>query len=91
MRRSEKTIEADIAISFKSSSSLDAICRAMIVNEKNPPNAKALVKVGKQGRKLVLRIQADDIPSLRAVLNSNLRTVSAWKRIASDLDKTPRQ
>jgi tRNA threonylcarbamoyladenosine modification (KEOPS) complex Pcc1 subunit len=87
MRRSGKAIEADLTIPFSSSSSLEAIRRAMIVDDKNPPNTKALVKVRVRGRTLVLHVQADDIPSLRAALNSNLRLVLAWRRIVSAINK----
>ena len=58
-----------------------------MVDQKNPPNKKALVKTTVRKKGLIIHIRADDIPSLRATLNSNLRILLAWKRIAKGITK----
>jgi len=78
-------IRAEIVVPFKSRMSLQAIREAMIVDERKPPTSKVSVRTTTRGRELVLQIQADDIPSLRAALNSNLRLVLTWMRIVGAL------
>lgn len=80
-------MKADIVIPFDSARSLQAIYKAIVVDQKNPPNRKALVKTAVDKQKLIINISADDIPSLRATLNSNLRNVLTWKRIANGIKK----
>ena len=58
-----------------------------MVDQKNPPNKKALIKTTVQKKELIIHISADDIPSLRATLNSNLRILLAWIRIAKGIKK----
>ena len=88
MNRIDKPLKADIIIPFESTTSLQAICKAIIVDQKHPPNRKALVRTTVKKRELIIQINADDIPSLRATLNSNLRILLAWKRIADGIKKT---
>jgi tRNA threonylcarbamoyladenosine modification (KEOPS) complex Pcc1 subunit len=80
-------LKADIVIPFDSVTSLEAIYKAIVVDQKNPPNRKALIRTSVEKRKLIIRISADDIPSMRATLNSNLRILLAWKRIADGIKK----
>ncbi|WP_455280301.1 KEOPS complex subunit Pcc1 [[Eubacterium] cellulosolvens] len=84
-------MKADIVIPFDSARSLQAIYKAIVVDQKNPPNRKALVKTAVDKQKLIINISADDIPSLRATLNSNLRNVLTWKRIANGIKKKDRR
>jgi|GEM_PF-1151014 len=87
LNRIEKTYKADIVIPFDSAKSLQAIQKAIVVDQKHQPNKKASVRTKVQKRELIIHISADDIPSLRATLNSNLRVLLAWKRIAEVIKK----
>ena len=87
LNRISKPLTADIVIPFDSNDSLQAIHKAIMVDQKNPPNKKALVKAIVRKQELIVHISADDIPSLRATLNSNLRILLAWKRIAKGIKK----
>ena len=80
LNRIEKPLKADIVIPFDSTKSLQAIHQAIVVDQKHQPNKKALVRT-------IIHISADDIPSLRATLNSNLRVLLAWKNIAEGIKK----
>ncbi len=84
----DKPLNADIVIPFDSTDSLQAIHKAIVVDQKNPPNRKALVRTAVRKRELIIHISADDIPSLRATLNSNLRILLAWNRIADGIRRT---
>ena len=88
LKRIDKPLKADIVIPFNSTTSLQAIHKAIVVDQKYPPNRKALVRTTVQKRELIIHISADDIPSMRATLNSNLRILLAWKRIADGIKKT---
>lgn len=88
LNRIDKPLKADIVIPFDSTTSLQAIHKAIVVDQKHPPNRKALVRTTVQKLELIIHISADDIPSLRATLNSNLRILLAWKRIADGIKKT---
>jgi len=81
-----RPIRAEIVVPFKSRASLQAVQKAMIVDERKPLTSRASVRTSTRGRELVLRIQTDDISSLRAALNSNLRLVLTWMRTADALD-----
>lgn len=87
LNRIEKPLKADIVIPFDSTTSLQAIHKAIVVDQKHQPNKKTLVRTTVQKRELIIHIKADDIPSLRATLNSNLRILLAWKRIADGIKK----
>jgi tRNA threonylcarbamoyladenosine modification (KEOPS) complex Pcc1 subunit len=87
LNRIEKPLKADIVIPFDSTKSLQAIHQAIVVDQKHQPNKKALVSTKVQKRELKIHISADDIPSLRATLNSNLRVLLAWKNIAEGIKK----
>jgi len=87
LNRIEKPLKADIVIPFDSTTGLQAIHKAIVVDQKHQPNKKALVRTMAQKRELIIHIRADDIPSLRATLNSNLRILLAWKRIADGIKK----
>ncbi len=87
LNRIEKPLKADIVIPFDSTTSLQAIHKAIVVDQKHQPNKKALVRTTVQKRELIIHIRADDIPSLRATLNSNLRILLVWKRIADGIKK----
>ena len=84
-------MKADIVIPFDSATSLQAIYKAIVVDQKNQPNRKALVRTAVEKQKLIINISADDVPSLRATLNSNLRNVLTWKRIANGIKKKDRR
>ncbi|MBS7622520.1 hypothetical protein KEJ39_02435 [Candidatus Bathyarchaeota archaeon] len=86
MREAGRAVRADVVVPFRSRASLLAIKAAMIVDEREPPTSRVSVKTMLRGMRLVLRISADDISSLRAALNSNLRLVLTWIRIAAALD-----
>ena len=85
MRHLSNKVKAEVVIPFSSLSSIRAIRKALAVDEKHPPNANASVKFAIQKRKLLLYIQAKDISTLRAVLNSHLRLLLAWRRITDFL------
>jgi len=86
LRATDRAIRAEVVVPFKSRRSLQAIKKAMIVDERKPLTSRASVRTSTRGRELVLRIQADDISSLRAALNSNLRLVLTWMRTVDALD-----
>lgn len=83
LNRIDKPLNANIVIPFDSTNSLVAIHKAIMVDQKNPPNKKAFVRTTVRKRELIIHISADDMPSLRATLNSNLRILLAWNRIAN--------
>jgi tRNA threonylcarbamoyladenosine modification (KEOPS) complex Pcc1 subunit len=87
LNRIEKPLKADIVISFDSAKSLQAIHKAIAVDQKHQPNKKASVTTKIQKRELKIHISADDIPSMRATLNSNLRVLLAWKKITEEIKK----
>ncbi|MEM4251520.1 MAG: KEOPS complex subunit Pcc1, partial [Candidatus Bathyarchaeia archaeon] len=78
VRDAERAIRAEVEVPFRSRSGLRAIKAAMIVDEREPPTSRVSVRTLTRGRRLVLQISADDISSLRAALNSNLRLVLTW-------------
>jgi len=86
MEGRNRALKAEVVIPFKSYRSLKAIWKAMVTDEENQPTPRASVKVKTHKRRLVFQIQADDISSLRATLNSNLRVLLAWRRIADSLN-----
>ncbi|MGQ9542854.1 MAG: KEOPS complex subunit Pcc1 [Candidatus Bathyarchaeia archaeon] len=78
-------VEARIMVPFISYSSLKAIWRAIATDEKDQPTPRASFKTKIEKRTLRLIIKTDDISSLRATLNSNIRIVLAWMRIVEAL------
>jgi tRNA threonylcarbamoyladenosine modification (KEOPS) complex Pcc1 subunit len=57
----------------------------MVVDEKNWPTPKAATRIMIRKKSLTLIVQTNDISSLRAVLNTNLRLLLTWKRIVGSL------
>ncbi|MCX6659935.1 MAG: KEOPS complex subunit Pcc1 [Candidatus Bathyarchaeota archaeon] len=86
MRRMSKRVEVEVVIPFGNHSSLKAITKALNTNEVDPPTHKSQLRITARQKSLILHVQADELPSLRAVLNSNLRSVLAWKRIVEALE-----
>jgi len=66
-------------------SSLKAIRRAMVVDEKNWPAPRVTVRIMARKKILTLNVKTTDITLLRAVLNTNLRLLATWRRIADAL------
>lgn len=82
-RRGRWMATAQVQIPLGSSRDALAISRALVPEAKSRWNPRAKVAVSRRNRTLLLRVVARDTAALRALLNSYLRFVAAWKRVAT--------
>ncbi len=68
---------AVIHISFPSSDIARAVLKALEPEIQRPPTRRYRADITEEGRKLILKIEAEDTVALRASANAYLRWVSA--------------
>ena len=87
MRRS-----ATIRLEMASEKLAKALLTALAPETKRPTTSRSRVRLKRNGRRLTIRIEANDTSALRATLNSYLRWVALIRntyKAAADLEKAP--
>jgi len=70
---------AVIHIEFPSKKQLKMLLDALLPETKKPATSRSKVSIKSEGKKLIIRIEAEDTSALRATLNSYLRWVALVK------------
>jgi len=87
MRRS-----ATIRLELDSERLAETLLTALAPETKRPTTSRSRVQLEGKGKRLIIRIEADDTSALRATLNSYLRWVALIRntlKAAANLRKTP--
>ena len=77
--------EAEVSIDFPNESDAEAIARALIPEIIAPRTSRAYIRVTRQGKVTNIRFYAKDLVALRAMVNSFLRFVAAWRKLSEAL------
>ena len=72
---------AEIQVRFDTEKQAEAIFRALKPEAKKSPTPRSKVEVSMDGKDLYLKIRAKDMIALRAVFNSHMRFLKAWKEV----------
>ncbi len=84
MRRA--AAEAEVSVPLRTKSDAEALRRALSPETRALKKSRASVHVTRHARLLTLRFLATDLVALRAMFNSFLRLVAAWRRVSVALD-----
>lgn len=71
---------AVIHFEFPSKTQLEILLNALMPETKKPATSRSKVSIEGEGKKLIMRIEAEDTSALRATLNSYLR----WAALVKD-------
>ena len=81
---------AALRIDFRSKRQMHAIAEALRPEATHPAGRKAQALIAERGKRLVLRFEAQDLATLRAIMSSYLRMITACLNASNALLKLER-
>jgi tRNA threonylcarbamoyladenosine modification (KEOPS) complex Pcc1 subunit len=78
--------KATVRIEFPSSRDLETIFEAMAPEIKRPINLRSRVNATKEGKTLILEIEAKDTVAMRSAVNSYLRWINSTNNVLRTLE-----
>jgi len=83
--------EAEVSIDFRTESDAKAVARALLPEIAAPRTSRAHIRVTRHGKVTKIVFHARDLIALRAMVNSFLRFVAAWRKLSVALGNSHRR
>ena len=80
---------AVLRLSFPSERHLEIVCKALMPEIEKPASVRSRASLEKNGKFLVLKVEARDNAALRATLNAYLRWIKSTVNVLEFLESTP--
>lgn len=77
-----------LRLSFPSEKHLETVCKALMPEIEKPATVRSRASLEKDGRFLVLKVEARDTVALRAALNAYLRWINSTVNVLEFLENT---
>jgi tRNA threonylcarbamoyladenosine modification (KEOPS) complex Pcc1 subunit len=81
--------KAIVRLRFSSEKHLTALFKALAPESEAPPTKRAKTILEKEGKFLILKVEAEDTVALRATLNAYLRWIGSTVNVLKIVEKNP--
>jgi tRNA threonylcarbamoyladenosine modification (KEOPS) complex Pcc1 subunit len=81
--------KAIVRLQFSSEKHLTTLLKALAPEIDAPPTRRAKTTLGKEGKFLILKVEAKDTVALRATLNAYLRWIGSTVNVLKTIEQNP--